>query len=171
MKLLERVYAYGWASEGALFLKGAMVLLLGPLDKHLQYLAVMILIDLLLGVTVAKRLKVFTYGSLVEKMQAKLVVYFSWIVIFNMVDGFVGLSGAGRNSIIVLLVMMEMLSAVKNTSSLGYGKLADILERMYLSLMQGSGAPVEEVQRMRETERQGLKDGETERQDERSDGT
>lgn len=153
MKTMEKWFGYLAGSDSFLFLKGAVVFLIGPMDDKLKGLAVVILVDLLLGINAAVKLRLFSWGELMVKMQKKVVVYGCWIVFFNAIDKALGLPSSGRNAIILVLIGMEFVSAAKNTGKLGYGRLAKVLEGVYLSFMQGTGIPMDEIMAERENDR------------------
>ena len=145
MKAMEKWLGYLAESESLLFLKGAIVFLIGPMDEKLTALLVVFVVDLALGTNAARRLKVFGWGELVLKLQKKMLVYGCWIVFFNAIDKALGLPSSGRNAIIFVLIGMEFVSAAKNTGKLGHGRLAKILEGIYLNFMQGAGIPMDEI--------------------------
>lgn len=55
---------------------------------------------------------------------------------FHAFDMVTGLPNTARWSVIVMLLGMELLSAMKNTAQLGHGRLSDALEHVYLSLIK-----------------------------------
>jgi len=85
-------------------------------------------------------------------MQKKIIVYGCWVVMFNIIDKVLGLPGAARNAVIFLLIGMEFVSATKNTARIGYNRLSRLMEGIYLTFMQGSGIPMEEIMAEREKE-------------------
>jgi hypothetical protein len=119
-------------TEPLVWLKGAIIFIIGPLDLHLSYLLLAVSVDLVFGIQVALKQKDFTWSALISKFGKKLKIYILWMVMFH-----AGLPDTARWSLIVLLTGMEILSAIKNTSKLGYGRLADALENLYLSLLKG----------------------------------
>lgn len=145
MKAMEKWLGYLAGSDSLLFLKGALVFLIGPMDEKLTGLFVVFIVDLALGINAAMKLKVFGWGELVFKIQKKMLVYGCWIVFFNAIDKALGLPSSGRNAIIFVLIGMEFVSAAKNTGKLGYGKLSKVLEGIYLNFMQGTGIPMDEI--------------------------
>lgn len=152
MKMIVKWFQNTYMNETTLFLKGAVVFLVGPFDDKLKGLAVIVIIDLILGINAAMRLHIFTWRELVVKMQKKILIYGCWIIMFNILDKVLGLPGAARSAMIFLLIGMEFVSATKNTARMGYGKLAKLMEGIYLSFMQGSGIPMEEIMAERDKE-------------------
>jgi len=154
MKWYDKLFGWLYAGgETSLFIKGALVFLVGPFDDKMKGLVIFILIDLVLGINAAKKLMIFTWRELAIKMQKKLIVYACWIIMFNILDKILGLPGAARNAIILVLIAMELFSASKNTAKMGYGRLAKIMEGLYLTFMQGTGIPMDEINAEREKER------------------
>lgn len=137
-----------FSSEPLLFLKGAVVFAIGPLNHQLSYLALAMVIDLIFGVQVALKEKNFKPMVMVKKFGIKAVTYSLWIAMFHAFDMVAGFPDTARWSLILILVGLEIMSAIKNTSKLGYGVLADALERLYLSLakQKGGATDVEEEQ-------------------------
>lgn len=80
MKAMEKWLGYLAGSDSLLFLKGALVFLIGPMDEKLTGLFVVFIVDLALGINAAMKLKVFGWGELVFKIQKKMLVYGCWIV-------------------------------------------------------------------------------------------
>lgn len=135
-------------SEPLLFLKGAVVFAVGPLNHQLSYLALAMVIDLIFGIQVALKEKNFRPMIMVKKFGIKTITYSLWIAMFHAFDMVAGLPDTARWSLILILVGLEIMSAIKNTSKLGYGGLADALEKLYLSLakQKGGDSDVEEEQ-------------------------
>lgn len=152
MKVIMKWLHSAYVNDTMLFFKGAIVFLIGPFDEKLKGLAVIILVDLILGINAAIRLQVFTWKELFIKMQKKIIVYGCWVVMFNIIDKVLGLPGAARNAVIFLLIGMEFVSATKNTARIGYNRLSRLMEGIYLTFMQGSGIPMEEIIAEREKE-------------------
>lgn len=122
------------ASEPFVFLKGALIFLIGPLDLQLAYLLLAIGIDLIFGVQVAIMEKKFKWSILFTKIRRKIIIYGLWITMFHAFDVIAGLPNTARWSVVVMLAGMELLSAIRNTAALGHSKLAEALERVYLAL-------------------------------------
>jgi phage-related holin len=137
-------------SEPLLFLKGAVVFAIGSLNHQLSYLALAMVIDLIFGIQVALKERNFKAMTLVKKFGVKAVIYTLWIAMFHAFDMVAGFPDTARWSLILILVGLEIMSAIKNTSKLGYGSLADTLERLYLSLAKQKGGTndVEEPKKM-----------------------
>lgn len=125
--------------EPLVYLKGALVFVLGPLTYHLAYLGVVILVDLFFGMRVAVKERTFKWKLMYTKVLTKVTTYAAIIVMFHALDQVIGLPDTARWSVIVILLGTEMVSAIKNTSKLGYGKLADQLENIYLTLIKQKG--------------------------------
>jgi phage-related holin len=123
-------------SEPFVFLKGALVFLIGPIDTQIAYLLLTITIDLVFGVQVAVMENKFRWSILFTKVRRKLFVYALFIIMFHAFDVIAGLPDTARWSVILTLAGMEILSAIRNTASLGHSKLADSLERVYLALVK-----------------------------------
>jgi phage-related holin len=122
------------ASEPFLFLKGALIFLIGPLDLQLAYLLLAVGIDLIFGIQVAVMEKKFKWSILFTKVRRKFIIYGLWITMFHAFDVIAGLPDTARWSVVVMLAGMEILSAVRNTAALGHSKLAEALEQVYLTL-------------------------------------
>lgn len=120
--------------ETLLFLKGALLFLIGPLNAQLSYVVVAIFIDLMFGMRVAKKEKTFSWSLFSTKVSNKLLVYGAWVAMFNAVDMAAGLPSTARTAVIVVLIGMEITSASKNTAKLGYGRLARLMENIYLMI-------------------------------------
>lgn len=167
MKWYDKIFGWLYAGgETSLFIKGALVFLIGPFDDKMKGLVIFILIDLVLGINAAKKLMIFTWRDLAIKMQKKLIVYACWIVMFNILDKILGLPGAARNAIILVLIAMEFFSASKNTAKMGYGRLARIMESLYLTFMQGTGIPMDEIKAERDKENEQEEKPKEEKEDE-----
>lgn len=126
-------------SEPLLFLKGAVIFALGPLNHQLSYLALAMVIDLIFGIQVALKEKDFKFSTMVNKFGIKALTYSLWIAMFHAFDMISGLPDTGRWSLILILVGLEIFSAIKNTSKLGYTALAEALEKLYLTLSKPKG--------------------------------
>lgn len=57
---------------------------------------------------------------------------------FHAFDMIAGLPDSARWAVVSMLAGLEILSAIKNTASLGQTRLADALESLYLSLTKGA---------------------------------
>jgi phage-related holin len=124
MPIKDTVY---WVWELA---KGALIILVGPLNYQLGYLLLVIFLDLLLGVWAAKRECAFDLGYMVTKTIEKITIYATWIVISHAFDMVINLPGAARKACIVILLGREFISSIKNTKKLGYVDLAQALDNM-----------------------------------------
>jgi phage-related holin len=122
-------------SDPFIFLKGALIFLLGPLDLQLAYLLIAVGIDLMFGIQVARKLNTFSWKVLFQKVRAKIIIYALWISMFHAFDMIAGLPNSARWAVVVMLAGMELMSAIKNTAKLGHGRLADALEALYLTLL------------------------------------
>lgn len=120
--------------EPLMLIKGILIFLLGPIDLQLAYLLLAIGIDFAFGIQIAVRDKAFKWCILFQKLRQKIIVYTLWIIMFHAFDMVVGLPNSARWAVIVLLAGLEIMSAIKNTARLGYGRLADALEGLYLAL-------------------------------------
>lgn len=127
MKFIEN-----YTGESFLFFKGALLFLIGPLNAQLSYVAIAIAIDLMFGMRVAKKERTFSWGVFSGKVSNKLLVYGAWVAMFNALDMAIGLPNTARTAVIVVLIGMEITSASKNTAKLGYGRLASLMENIYL---------------------------------------
>lgn len=117
--------------ESMLLMKGSLLFLIGPLNAQLSYVVLAIVIDLLFGMRVAAKEKVFSWSVFTGKVGNKIFVYTAWISLFNALDMVAGLPNTARNAVILVLISMEIFSASKNTAKLGYGKLASLMENVY----------------------------------------
>jgi phage-related holin len=124
------------STEPFLFVKGALIFLLGPLNLQLAYLLLAVGIDLVFGIQVARKEKTFKWSLLFSKVRKKIFIYALWISMFHAFDMIAGLPDTARWAVVVMLAGMELVSAAKNTAKLGHSKLADALEGLYLSLMR-----------------------------------
>lgn len=131
--------------EPWLFLKGAIVFAIGPLNHQLSYLFLAMVVDLLFGIQVAVKKKEFSPIVLVKKFGVKVLTYVLWIAMFHAFDSIAGLPDTGRWSLIMVLVGLEIASAIKNTASLGHTQLAEYLESLYLSLTKQKGGSANET--------------------------
>lgn len=143
-KIISQIIQYDILS-GA---KSILVFFIGPLDLQIAYLIVAIMIDAIFGVNVAIKTRTFKVSVLVKKLRVKLFIYCAWITMFHAFDMISGLQSAARLSVILLLVTTEILSSIKNTARLGHSRLADSLEKIYLSLAKST--PVAEVEEKKE---------------------
>lgn len=123
-------------TEPFVFVKGALLFLLGPLNLQLAYLLLAVAIDLVFGIQVARKEKTFKWSILLQKVRGKIFIYGLWISMFHAFDVIAGLPDSARWAVVVMLAGMELVSAAKNTAKLGHGKLADALEGVYLALMK-----------------------------------
>lgn len=123
-----------FTSEPFLFFKGALVFLIGPLNLQIAYLFLAIAVDLVFGIQVANKERTFKWSILFEKVRKKVFIYLLWISMFHAFDMIAGLPNSARWAVVVMLAGMEILSAIRNTAALGHGRLAEALERIYLSL-------------------------------------
>jgi phage-related holin len=126
-------------SEPFLLLRGAMVFALGPINHQIYYLALAMVVDLIFGIQVALKEKDFKFSTMINKFGAKVSLYSLWVVLFHAFDKISGLPDTGRWALILMLVGLEIFSAIKNTSKLGYTALADALEKLYLGLNKPKG--------------------------------
>lgn len=124
--------------EALIFFKGSLVFLIGPLDLKLAYLGVAMLVDLMFGMRVASAEKRFSWWILISQVRRKVFIYGGWIMLFNALDAVLGLDQLARTTMIFLLITTEVFSVSNNTSKLGYGRLANAIERIYFSLSQGT---------------------------------
>jgi phage-related holin len=129
-----------YLGETLLVVKGGLLFLIGPLNAQLSYVAIAILIDLIFGICVAVKKKTFSAKVFTVKVTNKFFVYVAWIAMFHALDMVAGLPSTARNSVLFVLVSMEIVSASKNTAKLGYGKLASMLENVYFLLQKENPA-------------------------------
>lgn len=140
-------------SDTFLYIKGALVLLIGPLNNQIGYLLLAIVIDLFFGIQVARKEKQFSWGMLFIKVRRKLLIYILWITMFHAFDMVTGLPNTARWAVVAMLASMEIFSAIKNTAKLGYTKLADSLEQIFLSLIRQQEAQQEIQQELQQVEK------------------
>lgn len=135
------------SEEALIFFKGSLVFLIGPLDLKIAYLGVAMFVDLMFGMRVASAEKRFSWWILMSQVRRKVFVYGGWIMLFNALDAVLGLDQLARTTMIFLLITTEVFSVSNNTSKLGYGRLANAIERIYFTLTQGQnmGDVVKEV--------------------------
>lgn len=147
-------------SEPFVFLKGALIFLIGPINSQLAYLGIVIAFDLILGIRVAIKKKLFRWSILLRKLRTKIMIYSLWISIFHAFDIVADMSGSARWSVILALMGLEALSALKNTAKLGHKEIAEALGNAYLSLVSATtSAIVEEVEEKIEEMIDGKKGG------------
>lgn len=127
-----------WTHEPFIFVKGALIFMVGPLDIQLAYLILAIAIDLVFGIQVALKNKSFKWSILIKKVSHKLLIYTLWIGMFHAFDMVAGLPDTARWAVITMLAGLEIVSAIKNTATLGHSRLADALENLYLSLTKNN---------------------------------
>lgn len=132
-----------WLSlhDPLLWLKGGLVFLIGPINIQLAYLLLALGIDLVFGIQIAIRDRTFKWSILFKKLKNKIMVYVLWIAMFHAFDMVAGLPDSARWSVIVLLAGLEIVSAIKNTAKLGHNRLAEGLEKLYLSLTKNNVKP------------------------------
>lgn len=123
-------------TEPFLVLKGALIFLIGPLNMQLAYLGLAVGIDLMFGIQVARKEKIFKWSTLFSKVRKKVFIYLTWIAMFHAFDMVAGLPDTARWAVIVMLAGMEVFSAIKNTAKLGHNRLAEALEQVYLTLVK-----------------------------------
>jgi phage-related holin len=126
------------STEPFVFIKGALIFLLGPLNLQLAYLLLAVGIDLIFGIQVARKEQTFKWNLLFTKVRKKIFIYALWISMFHAFDMIAGLPNSARWAVVVMLAGMELVSAAKNTAKLGHGKLADALEGVYLALIKSN---------------------------------
>lgn len=117
-----------------IWLKGALIWLVGDLNYQLGYLLIVIMVDMLFATWAAKKHNEFEWSILLTKLRGKLTVYALWIIAFHAVDKMLNLPNSGRWMVTVALLGAEILSSAKNTAKLGYTHIADALENIYKSL-------------------------------------
>jgi phage-related holin len=139
--LLNRSF---FEQEPLLFLKGAVIFAIGPLNHQLSYLFIAMFIDLIFEGQVARKEGQFKLPSLMKKFWGKVFTYVLWIAMFHAFDGVTGLPDTARLSLIIALVGLEIVSATKNTAKLGHNKLAETLGNLYLSLTKNKGGSTDE---------------------------
>lgn len=125
-----------FSAEPFLFVKGALIFMVGPLNLQLGYLLLAVGIDLVFGIQVARKEKIFSWKILMSKVRRKIFIYAMWISMFHAFDMIAGLPNTARWAVVVMLAGMELVSSAKNTAKLGHNKLADALEGVYLALMK-----------------------------------
>lgn len=135
---MKTYFANLFSNELSLFVKGAFIFLLGPLNLQLAYLSLAVVIDLVFGIQVARKEKTFSWNLLFSKVQKKIFIYALWISMFHAFDMIAGLPNSARWAVVVMLAGMELVSAAKNTAKLGHTRLADALEGLYLALMRNN---------------------------------
>lgn len=113
------------------FIKGALIVFLGPLNMQIGYLLIMIALDLYLGSKAAKKDKTFKFKYAFSRTIEKVIVYMIWIAIFNGLDMIADLPGTTRWLAILALFGQEIVSALRNTVRLGYVGLAQALAGVY----------------------------------------
>lgn len=118
--------------------------MLGPIDHQLSYLLLAMVVDLIFGIQVARKNKEFSWQTMFNKFTVKVFTYGLWVSMFHAFDRVAGLPDTARWSLILVLVGLEIVSSIKNTSSLGYSRLADALENLYLNLTKGKGGSADE---------------------------
>lgn len=123
-------------SDVFVYIKGALVFLIGPLNSQIGYLLLAVAIDLFFGIQVARKEKQFTWVLLFTKVRRKFIIYLLWITMFHAFDMVTGLPNTARWAVVAMLASMEIFSAIKNTAKLGYTRLADGLEQIFLSLLR-----------------------------------
>lgn len=122
-------------SDNFLIIKGAFIFLIGPLNTQIAYLLLVIFIDMYFGVRLAINKNEFKFSIFYKKVTQKIIVYAGWIAIFNAMDIVIGLPSVARASIIILLLFMEVLSAIRNTRDLGFEKLSDAISNILKSFV------------------------------------
>lgn len=129
----------GIIGAAAEFLKGVLIWALGPINYQLGYLLLVMAIDLVFGIQVARKQKKFSWRVLVKKTVVKIEVYALWIIIFNAFDKISNLPGTARWLTILALLGIEIASNLRNTGKLGHSKVVKALEDVYEKLTSSGG--------------------------------
>lgn len=116
------------------YLNTLMAFVFGDSIMQLQYLTISVFIDSSLGMRAARKEGVFSFGIAVDKIINKVIIYSSWVALFHAFDTVANLDNTAKTAVVLLLLSTEIMSAIKNTGRLGYGSLANSLERIYESL-------------------------------------
>jgi phage-related holin len=125
-QLLDEIFNQSWG-----VLRGALVVVLGPLNLQIGYLLLVLALDLYLGIKVALKEHKFSFRYMGEKTLEKTITYGVWIAISHAFDMVTRLPGTARWLCIVTLLGWEVCSSLKSTRKLGYKVIADGLEDMF----------------------------------------
>jgi phage-related holin len=117
-----------------IYIQGALVWALGPLDKNIEYLLLIVLIDTIFAINVAKVKGTFSFKIMVLKTADKLMIYFLWISMSHAFEVISGMTGA-RYSILLSIITIEVVSALRNTSQSGRGQIASVIMIAYKSIL------------------------------------
>lgn len=111
------------------FFKSAAIFLLGSFDTQLQYLFVILFADIILGVLTARRNKTFCWQYFLGRTVEKLVVYLVWICLGHACDIMINMPNAVRKVVMIVLITQEIISALKNTGTLGFENIVSPLRK------------------------------------------
>jgi len=119
-----------------IIMQGILILLVGPLNAQLGYVALVLVMDLILGVMVARKNNIFQMKYFKAKTIEKLIVYTIWIIIGHSADIMINLPNVIRGVILFVMFSREFVSAAKHTGKLGYQDLADALSKKVGPLLE-----------------------------------
>lgn len=124
---------------------GALVLLVGPLNLQVGYLLLVISLDLILGIRVARKKGDFSLWYTIKRTSEKLFIYTVWISVFHALDMVARLPGTARWMCILALLTQEIASALRNTHKLGHttlgAALTDVWQNVSKFLLNAKGGP------------------------------
>lgn len=127
-------------------LKAALFYALGSMNYQLYYLVFMIGVDVTLGTVASVKAKEFRLKEFARRNGIKLALYVTAIAVFNAFDQIANLPGTARWLCLIALAGIELISALKNISKLGYPQIARALEQAYRDIFRstlGSATPVD----------------------------
>jgi phage-related holin len=106
-----------------------LILAIGPLTSQVCYIFIVFLLDLLLGVQLARKQNTFSRKYFFQKTIEKVMVYTVWVVLGHSADVIVKLPDILRSIVLVTLLGQELLSALRSTKELGYAGLANSIQK------------------------------------------
>lgn len=125
----------------ALF-KGLFIILLGPLNYQLQYLLIVMIIDLYIGIRAAYSQKNFKIKYCFGRTLEKFIIYTILIIVSHSLDVVIKLPGTTRWVCIIILLGYEAISVLNNTGKMGYSGISNTLKK-YITSTLGKVVPVD----------------------------
>ncbi|MEW6769983.1 MAG: phage holin family protein [Bacillota bacterium] len=119
-------------------LKALLFYALGDITYQFYYLIFLIIADTALGLVVSMRCAQFKYSVFLKKLTGKIGFYLLAIALFNAFDQIAELPHTARWLCLIALAGLELVSAFKNLSLLGYPNLAKALAQAYRDIFRSN---------------------------------